>query len=624
MANRHLQRIAILITCLLVVLAQPGLITYAQTQRASVVADNSTGSGAIQGFVLSSSPGHAKIAVKNLHKFWTNIIIVAPSKSLQLKPANALASHNLDDLGGIYAILGALPPGQQAVWDVEFDAARATSQAIRATPTIQGGSPVALSMNLISIALKMLNADPSFKTANGLINAVSIARRSTEFVGAVQAIADQDAYGAGKHFYNMLASDAQRAFLQQAMATLGVVVGTEALKKLATIVSIYQLGEMLVDIVGAIATGTFAGEVSFRTIATPPTATPTKRPAPTGTPTVTPKPAPAPAPTQKPTVAPTVAPTSPTGEPVPAPAPTPSQPPPSSASGPGPVLAFYYPWYEPDDWASGKMSAVASPTYSGGDDEAIRRHIQQADDAGIDALVCAWFGPHEERIDKRCRRLLQLVQESGRHIRVVLFPDPASFVELYTPGKMAEALDVIRKDFTSSPAYFTWQGKPVVFFYGPKALGSPQDWIQLRDQADPNRDQLWFGGTDDFFYLNVYDALYYFDISWEKSDGAAMASYANRLKTYNTSHKASKPFIATVQPGYDDTRYRGQGHVVRDRANGDYYRGTWQTAIARKAAAVVLTSFNEFYEGSFIEPSDAFGDQYLQLTKELIARYRGK
>ncbi len=304
--------------------------------------------------------------------------------------------------------------------------------------------------------------------------------------------------------------------------------------------------------------------------------------------------------------------------PVPQPRPTPVQP---ASSSPGPVMAFYYPWYEPDDWNSGKMSDTANPTYSGGDDDVMRRHIQQADEVGIDALICAWFGPNEDRINKRCHRLLQLVQESGRHIRVAIFPDPASFTDLYKPGNMSEALDVIRKEFTSSPAYFTWQGKPVVFFYHPQSLGTVQDWIQLRDQKDANRDQIWLGGTDDFSYLNVYDGLFYFDISWEKSEGAAMASYSNRLKAYNKTHNAAKPFIATTQPGYDDTLYRGQGHVVRDRANGDYYRSTWKAATAHRAAMVLITSFNEFYEGSYIEPSAKFGDQYLQITKELIGQY---
>ena len=92
--------------------------------------------------------------------------------------------------------------------------------------------------------------------------------------------------------------------------------------------------------------------------------------------------------------------------------------PPARAAADRPVMAFYYPWYEPGDWSYERMSDLAAPTYSGGDDAAIRRHIQQADDAGIDALICTWYGPSEQRLDGRCRRLLQLVQESGRHIRV--------------------------------------------------------------------------------------------------------------------------------------------------------------------------------------------------------------
>ena len=88
-----------------------------------------------------------------------------------------------------------------------------------------------------------------------------------------------------------------------------------------------------------------------------------------------------------------------------------------AASG-RPVMAFYYPWYEMGDWTYDKMSDIAAPKYSGGDDKAMLRHIQQADDAGIDALICTWYGPNEDRLNKRCRRLLELVQESGRAIKV--------------------------------------------------------------------------------------------------------------------------------------------------------------------------------------------------------------
>ncbi|KPV49829.1 hypothetical protein SE17_30415 [Kouleothrix aurantiaca] len=61
---------------------------------------------------------------------------------------------------------------------------------------------------------------------------------------------------------------------------------------------------------------------------------------------------------------------------------------PAQAQSRRPVMAFYYPWYEKADWENGRMSDVASPKYSGGEEATLLRHIQQADDAGIDALVC--------------------------------------------------------------------------------------------------------------------------------------------------------------------------------------------------------------------------------------------
>jgi hypothetical protein len=296
--------------------------------------------------------------------------------------------------------------------------------------------------------------------------------------------------------------------------------------------------------------------------------------------------------------------------------------PPARAAADRPVMAFYYPWYEPGDWSYERMSDLAAPTYSGGDDAALRRHIQQADAAGIDALICTWYGPNESRLNQRCRRLLQLVQESGRGIRVAILPDQSAAFDgaMRTSEGLAAALAALRRDFMASPAYFTFRGKPAVFWFNPPSLGGVATWRRVRDLADPNREQFWFGGTDDFAYMDAFDTLYYYDITWEGAPGAAMASYARRLDGFNASRGERRPFVGTVMPGYDDLRARPDGHR-KDRADGAYYRGTWQTAIDRDAAAVVLTSFNEFFEGSYIEPSERYGDLYLRLTAEESARY---
>ncbi|NNJ12481.1 hypothetical protein EKD04_019325 [Chloroflexales bacterium ZM16-3] len=293
---------------------------------------------------------------------------------------------------------------------------------------------------------------------------------------------------------------------------------------------------------------------------------------------------------------------------------------PARAASDRPIMAFYYPWWEPSDWTYDKMSDLPAPKYSGGDDETLKRHIQQADAAGIDALICTWFGPEEDRLDKRCRRIMDLAQQMGSDIQFAIIPDQSAWAGLKSVDGLARAIGVLQRDFFTKPNYLTFQGKPVVFWFYPPSLGGLDTWKQLRNQADPNHQQYWFGGTDDFSYLDVYDALYYFDITWEKSPGAAMTSYAGRLDRYNKANGQSRPFVATVMPGYNDLKFRG-GHA-RDRQGGDYYRGTWQTAIDRNAQAVVLTSFNEFFEGSHIEPSEQYGDLYLRLTKELSDNFR--
>jgi hypothetical protein len=287
-----------------------------------------------------------------------------------------------------------------------------------------------------------------------------------------------------------------------------------------------------------------------------------------------------------------------------------------------PIMAFYYPWWEQSDWSYDRMSDLPAPRYSGGDQEVLKRHIRQADEAGIDALICTWFGPEEDRLDARCRRLMELAPEMGSDLQFAIIPDQSAWQSLRSIEALARAIAVLERDFFSQSNYLRFQGKPVLFWFNPPSLGDLGSWRALRDRADPDRAQFWFGGTDNFSFLDVYDALYYFDISWERQPGAAMASYAQRLDDYNRRNGQNRPFIATVMPGYDDLRIRN-GHA-RDREDGNYYRGTWQDAITRNAQAVVLTSFNEFFEGSHIEPSERYSDLYLRLTKELSDRFRAE
>merc|ERR1712187_587447 len=63
-------------------------------------------------------------------------------------------------------------------------------------------------------------------------------------------------------------------------------------------------------------------------------------------------------------------------------------------------------------------------------------------------------------------------------------------------------------------------------------------------------------------------------------------------------------FIPAVGPGYDDTLIRPwNAQNVRPRRNGGYYDEMWRVATNLWPHAVSITSYNEWGEGTQIEPA---------------------
>jgi hypothetical protein len=280
------------------------------------------------------------------------------------------------------------------------------------------------------------------------------------------------------------------------------------------------------------------------------------------------------------------------------------------------VLAFYYTWYSSDLWGSGKTSDVAAQPYNSTDGNAIARHVDQARSAGIDGFVASWYGPDGGPNNQTQSNFLQLLDiANARGFRA------AVDFETHSPffgdaGAVVNALKYAIGTLGAHPAYLRYAGKPVLFFWANNRF-SPDEWASIRAQADPDHNSIWIAEGVTTQWLNVFDGLHLYNVAWSTNFAGTAAKFA-RL-----SRDLGKVWVGTAMPGWDDTRVPGRaGAYAKDRTGGQFYRDSFAGAASSGPDMLIITSFNEWMEGSQIEPSTSYGNTYLDLTRELAGAYK--
>lgn len=310
------------------------------------------------------------------------------------------------------------------------------------------------------------------------------------------------------------------------------------------------------------------------------------------------------------------------------------------------VMAHYMPWYASKEvsghwgwhWTmnkfdpekrlpDGRREAASHDypligLYDSGDPHALECQVQLMKLAGIDGVIVDWYGIKRHNdyaaVHANTLKLVSTIKRAG--LKFALCYEDQSIKHMVAGGKLKqeEALshgrEVMRwldAHWFADPAYLKLDGDPLLLVFGPQYFEKPADWRGL------------FEGLSRQPRLHVLPHLtakagterrY----GWPPVSGgkevtpAKWRSYLDRL--YRGEAVADSA-VGVAFPGFRDIYekaglHESYGHIAEN--NGATFRETFDRAMASGTRVVQIATWNDYGEGTVIEPTQRNQFRFLQ------------
>lgn len=306
------------------------------------------------------------------------------------------------------------------------------------------------------------------------------------------------------------------------------------------------------------------------------------------------------------------------------------------------VGAHYYPWYGAPihDWRDGEWSLESPSTpvlgnYDSTNPAVIEQHIDWCRQAGVSWLNVSWWGEYS-RHDGRLKDEILAHPRADELDWSILYETVGLFgrdpVDMGVEGnhkQLIRDLTYLAETYFHRDSYKHIDGRPVLYIWvGQNLKGDVTGAYEAAVEAAGVRpylvaDIIPYSGINAHPITEVADAVTTYNPY--DTGGQTAAEFTDGLKSmyrswYQASEYADVDVIPTAMPGFDDTSItHDQRSNVPLEPTPEIYEQTAE--IARKYAdgPVLVTSFNEWYEDTQIEPSEEYGKAYLDVTAETLA-----
>ncbi|MCS7090179.1 MAG: glycoside hydrolase family 71/99-like protein [Verrucomicrobiota bacterium] len=324
------------------------------------------------------------------------------------------------------------------------------------------------------------------------------------------------------------------------------------------------------------------------------------------------------------------------------------------APGVKPILVYYLAWYaapphspewgwhwtmnrfQPDRTNALGEREIASwyqpqiGPYDSSDPAVLEYHTLLLRLAGADGVVVGWFGPEKvhdyAQIDQRLQKLIPFLERAG--LKLALCYEDRSLQEFQdarpaessAAERAVQALQYAERQYFGLPLYFRWQERPVLLNFGPQVLRNPGDWPRVLEALSSRPALL----TIDTPVPGAVGAFAWPPMWLSQAPGAGGVLSGTALQRYLTQfEKAAMTWpvsISTAFPRFHDIHPRAGARAywgyLGDRG-GVTFRETLRRALTNATSMALIATWNDFGEGTQIEPTREFGSRDLEVLREL-------
>jgi hypothetical protein len=313
------------------------------------------------------------------------------------------------------------------------------------------------------------------------------------------------------------------------------------------------------------------------------------------------------------------------------------------------VLAFYYGWfglsnnsYGPEAWTNAVHRLNQSDPnngtrpyitcdnwpalglYNSSDPSVVLQHQLWAEQAGLDAFICSWWGPGNPG-DKNLQIQMDLAVQRNSSLEFCIDYETMIAVNANdTAQKILDDFEYIFHHYVDVPDshFLMLDGKPVIYLYR-------ADWIMPAEWR-----KVFSSWTHPFFiiadlfppiqgeFLSLFDGLHQYDTTQALNIGRDLPNLFESMA--EISHNHQKLYSACVLPGFNKSQLKGYHYFELPRNQGNTYRDQWNAAISADADWISIVSWSEWAEGTQIEPAVEYSDLYLNLTREFATKWKSR